>query len=121
MIPKLVIANWKMAIDRESVRHFRNEWEEKQASCEVKVLIAPPAIFLSDLDGMAGVALCGQDVSANEPGAHTGELSAQMLDDFGCSHGLVGHSERRSSWNESDALVAKKAQRLELLQLCPVI
>jgi triosephosphate isomerase len=121
MIPKLVIANWKMAIDRESVRHFRNEWEEKQASCEVKVLIAPPAIFLSDLHGMAGVALCGQDVSANEPGAHTGELSAQMLDDFGCSHGLVGHSERRSSWNESDALVAKKAQRLELLQLCPVI
>ena len=112
MIPKLVIANWKMAIDRESVRHFRNEWEEKQASCEVKVLIAPPAIFLSDLDGMAGVALCGQDVSANESGAHTGELSAQMLDDFGCSHGLVGHSERRSSWNESDALVAKKAQRL---------
>ena len=54
-----------MAIDRESVRHFRNEWEEKHASCEVKVLIAPPAIFLSDLDGMAGVALCGQDVFAN--------------------------------------------------------
>ena len=63
-----------MAIDRESVRQFRNEWEADQASWQAKILIAPPAIFLSDLDGMAGAALCGQDVSANEPGAHTGEL-----------------------------------------------
>ena len=44
-----------MAIDRDSVRHFRNEWEANQASYEAKILVAPPAIYLSDLDGMAGI------------------------------------------------------------------
>ena len=105
MIPKLVIANWKMAIDRDSVRHFRNEWEANQASYEAKILVAPPAIYLSDLDGMAGVALCGQDVSANEPGAHTGELSAQMLNDFGCSHGFDSAPESGCDPIESSALL----------------
>ena len=54
-----------MAIDRESVRQFRNEWEANQASCHAKILIAPPAIFLSDLDGMAGAALCCPNVSTD--------------------------------------------------------
>ena len=121
MIPKLVIANWKMAIDRASVSQFFSEWEASHIPSDVTALIAPPALFLSDIKGIAGAALCAQDVSAHELGAHTGEISAQMLSEFNCSHGLVGHSERRLAWNESDALVAAKARRLEAAGISPVI
>ena len=121
MIPKLVIANWKMAIDRASVRQFLSEWKASHIPSDVRALIAPPAVFLSDLQGIAGARLCGQDVSAHEVGAHTGEISALMLHEFGCSHALVGHSERRLAWNESNALVAEKARRLEAVGICPVI
>lgn len=121
MIPKLVIANWKMAIDRASVSQFLNEWEASHIPSDVTALIAPPALFLSDIKDITGAALCAQDVSAHELGAHTGEISAQMLSEFNCSHGLVGHSERRLAWNESNALVAAKARRLEASGICPVI
>ena len=110
-----------MAIDRESVCQFRDEWELGHIPSVVTALIAPPAAFLSDVEGIAGAALCAQDVSAHEAGAHTGEISAQMLREFNCSHALVGHSERRLTWNESNALVAEKARRLEAVGICPVI
>jgi len=121
MIPKLVIANWKMAIDRTSVGQFVAEWEQGHIPSDVNALIAPPAAFLSDIEGIAGAAVCAQDVSAHEAGAHTGEISAQMLREFSCSHALVGHSERRLAWNENNALVAEKARRLEAVGICPVI
>ncbi len=121
MIPKLVIANWKMAIDRASASQFRTEWELGHIPSDVTALIAPPAAFLSDIESIAGATLCAQDVSAHEAGAHTGEISAQMLRELSCSHALVGHSERRLAWNESNALVAEKARRLEAVGICPVI
>ena len=110
-----------MAIDRASVGKFIAEWELGHIPSDVKALIAPPAVFLSDIECIAGAALCAQDVSAQEAGAHTGEISAQMLREFGCSYALVGHSERRLAWNESNALVAEKACRLEAGGICPVI
>ena len=121
MIPKLVIANWKMAIDRASVGKFIAEWELGHIPNDVTALIAPPAVYLSDIEGIAGAALCAQDVSAHETGAHTGEISAQMLREFNCSHALVGHSERRLAWDESNAVVAEKARRLEAVGICPVV
>ena len=75
--------------------------------------------ILSDIEGIAGAALCAQDVSAHEAGAHTGEISAQMLREFNCSHALVGHSERRLAWDESNAVVAEKARRLEAVGFAP--
>ena len=110
-----------MAIDRASVRQFLSKWKASHIPSDVRAVIAPPAVFLSDLEGMAGARLCGQDVSAHEVGAHTGEISALMLHEFGCSHALVGHSERRLAWNESNAVVAEKARRLEAVGICPVI
>lgn len=110
-----------MAIDRASVGQFLSEWKASHVPSDVRALIAPPAVFMSDLEVIAGARLCGQDVSAHAVGAHTGEISAQMLAEFDCSHTLVGHSERRLSWHEGDALVAEKARRLEAVGICPVI
>ncbi|MYA30088.1 MAG: triose-phosphate isomerase [Gammaproteobacteria bacterium] len=71
--------------------------------------------------GTLAVRLGAQDLSIHEQGAHTGEVSADMLTDCGCSHVLVGHSERRAGLRESDELVAKKFQRAADHGLVPVL
>ncbi len=62
-----------------------------------------------------------QDLSVNDNGAHTGDVSSDMLTDLGCTHVLVGHSERRSDHDESSQLVARKAARAIEAGLCPVV
>ncbi|MXZ28330.1 MAG: triose-phosphate isomerase [Gammaproteobacteria bacterium] len=71
--------------------------------------------------GILAVQLGAQDLSIHEQGAHTGEVSADMLLDCGCSHVLVGHSERRTGLRESDELVAKKFQKAADHGLIPVL
>lgn len=83
----------------------------------VEVLIAPPAVLLSSFssasEGLA-IQLAAQNVAAFEKGAYTGEVSASMLKDVGCTWSLVGHSERRALFGELDSdIVAKISQLLE--------
>jgi triosephosphate isomerase len=72
---------------------------------------------------LAGTAVAwgAQDVSAHESGAYTGEVSANMLRDFGVRYCIVGHSERRQYHAESDALVATKAQRALSAGITPIV
>ena len=67
------------------------------------------------------VAWGAQDCSAHECGPHTGEVSAAMLSEFGCRYVIVGHSERRAAWSESDAVVAEKASRALAHGLTPIV
>ena len=81
------------------------------ASPEVEVIVFPPAVYLPQVhEVVAGtsVSLGGQDVSDQSDGAWTGQVSAEMLVDVGCSHVLVGHSERRHGLEEPDALLNAK-------------
>ena len=121
MIPKLIVANWKMAVDLDAVRVFEGEWNDCPAVTTADVVVAPPAIFLHHAAGLLGTSLCGQDVSIHLPGAHTGEVSAAMLKALGCRYGIVGHSERRSGYNETNAVIARKASRLEAEGLRPIV
>ena len=121
MIPKLIVANWKMAIDLDAVRVFEREWNGGPAVTTADVVVAPPAVFLHHAAVLGGVSLCGQDVSIHSMGAHTGEVSAAMLKALGCRYGIVGHSERRSGHSETNALIAEKASRLETEGLRPII
>ena len=75
------------------------------------------------LENIAGspVSLGGQDCNANEQGAYTGDVSATMLLDAGAEYVIVGHSERRAGYAESDALVAEKAAAAKAAGLIPVI
>ena len=78
-----------------------------------EILICPPATLLGSCAAvLAGgpVALGAQDCHAKPSGAFTGDISAQMLKDAGCSHVILGHSERRALHDESDALIRAKAQ-----------
>jgi triosephosphate isomerase len=73
------------------------------------------------LSGQSLIALGSQDVSAQEVGAYTGEISAGMLKDFAVRYVIVGHSERRQYHAESDATVADKAQRALSAGITPIV
>ncbi|MDO5622424.1 MAG: triose-phosphate isomerase [Paracoccus sp. (in: a-proteobacteria)] len=108
---KLAAGNWKMngtLAALAEVEALAAAFPEPD--CEV--LICPPATLIHPLTGrIAGSAVVvgGQDCSALEPGAHTGDLAASQLRDAGAEYVILGHSERRADHGESDALVAEKA------------
>ena len=77
------------------------------------LLVCPPAAYLMKAVKLAegsGIAVGGQDCHTKQSGAHTGDVAAAMLADCGCSHVIVGHSERRADHGESSDLVAAKAK-----------
>ena len=88
------------------------------------MLICPPAPFLATARaaiGAADIALGGQDCHPEMSGAHTGDISAEMLRDAGCGYVIVGHSERRADHGETDALVRSKAAAAQAADLVPVV
>ncbi|MBN8502904.1 MAG: triose-phosphate isomerase [Burkholderiales bacterium] len=121
---KLVVGNWKMNGSKALVQSLVQEllalgpWPSDIAIC-------PPAIYLGQCEQMlaqSDLAWGAQDVSAREgSGAFTGELSANMLKEFGCRYVIVGHSERRSYHGESDQLVAAKALVALAQGLVPIV
>ena len=121
MITPLIIANWKMAINKNGVEAFKADWNSRPPMTGVDVVVAPPAPYLSMVSGLTGVSLCGQTVSENDMGAHTGEIAAAMLSDVGCQYVIVGHSERRQNQGETNAIVTQKAKRAQLAGLTPVV
>jgi triosephosphate isomerase (TIM) len=111
---KLVAGNWKMnglkADGLALARDIATRASADKPGCEL--LLCPPATLLIPIAGaLAGraVALGAQNCHHAEKGAHTGEISAAMLKDAGCSYVILGHSERRTDQGESDAQVRAKA------------
>jgi triosephosphate isomerase len=110
-IGSLVAGNWKMNGVRESLAEIAAVWAGiGAASCEVA--ICPPATLLAAAASAAGSALLvgGQDCHAAASGAHTGDISAEMIADAGGRLVIVGHSERRTDHGETDAVVNAKAK-----------
>ncbi len=91
---------------------------------EADVLVFPPYLYLGDavrmLEG-TDVGVGAQNVSAESPGAFTGEVAAAMLKDVGCKFVIVGHSERRRLYHEDDAMVARKFRAALKAGLTPVL
>lgn len=86
----------------------------------VEVIICPPACYLGEFS-KPGFALGAQTLSELDNGAHTGDISAQMLLEFGCRYVIVGHSERRDGHGESNEVVAAKAVKAIASGLTPII
>lgn len=124
----LVIANWKMHGSRPGnaalLANIRCGLGDDSSDPAVDVAICPPFVYLVEvavmLEGSA-LQLGAQDLSSSEPGAHTGEVAGEMLQELGCYYVLVGHSERRAEHQESDALVAQKYWRAIAAGLEPVL
>jgi len=121
--PKLIAGNWKMNGNLASNAALVSALAA--IPLQIKVVIAPPSIYLVSTANQivdSSIALAAQNVAAEaQQGAFTGEISAQMLNDVGVTYGIVGHSERRQYYNETDSLVAKKCIRLQEQGIQPII
>ncbi len=110
-----VAGNWKMNLDRQGARDLAAAVREHVgSSTAVEVVLFPAFVHLTDVsEVLAGsvVRLGAQDVCDQVAGAFTGEVSAAMLLDVGAQVALVGHSERRHVYGETDALARKKVER----------
>ena len=121
----LVAGNWKLNGDRASAAALAAAIAAGAADADgVRALVCPPFVHLADVQrALAGsrVGLGAQDASAEGAGAHTGDVSAGMLAEFGCTHAIVGHSERRASRGDTDAAVAAKAVAVRRAGLVPIL
>jgi triosephosphate isomerase len=121
----LVAGNWKMHGSRaENASLVRSLLDQTRADATTEVMLCPPFVYLHEVGRLlkdSDVALGAQSLCAEAIGAFTGEVSAAMLKDVGCSYVLVGHSERRQIYAEGDALVARKFVAAQSQGLVPVL
>jgi triosephosphate isomerase len=113
VIRPLIAGNWKMNGLRSSMVEFEAMIAgAAQVGAKADLLVCPPATLIAAFAGKSprGVAIGGQDCHPEASGAHTGDISAEMLADAGASAVIVGHSERRADHGETDGLVRQKAQ-----------
>jgi len=122
MRARLVAGNWKMHGSRAANRALLDAIVAgvKGVECAVCVPFPYLAQAAERLQGTQ-VALGAQNLSEHASGAHTGEVSAAMLADFGCRYVLVGHSERRQIYGETDAQVAAKFAAARAAGITPIL
>jgi len=121
----LVAGNWKMNGSLEGaaalVEAIKGGLDEVR---EAEMAVCPPFVYLDSVGKLiagTSMALGAQNVAKEDPGAYTGEIAAPMLTDFGCKYVIVGHSERRNIYGETDSLVAEKFARARQEGLIPIL
>ncbi|OYX28296.1 MAG: triose-phosphate isomerase [Hydrogenophilales bacterium 32-62-9] len=122
MRKKLVAGNWKMHGSLAENTALLNAL--KPALVGVNAVVCVPFPYLAQAQAIlsgSSIAWGAQNLSEHNKGAYTGEVSASMLLDFGCSYVIVGHSERRSQYGESDELVAGKYVAAQAAGLTPIL
>ncbi len=121
----LLAGNWKMNMTipqaqdlaRAILAGFRGDTGRE-------VLLCPPAVCLSPVHrilGQSGIMLGAQTLHHEASGAYTGEVSLEMLRSAGCTHVIIGHSERRAIFGESDSLVARKMRAVLSGRMVPLL
>lgn len=118
ILSKIVIANWKMNGTKETVRNFLSQIDENITKLTLKehdkIILALPYIFLNDAiyltqkSKFAHVNISAQNCNQNTNGAYTGEVNSIMLHDIQCKYTILGHSERRIYFHETNEIVASK-------------
>ncbi len=120
-----VAGNWKMHGDKASILSLMTGLKEKIGSVSgVDVAVCPPALYIDYVSKVNGNALSigAQNMSVEaHQGAFTGEVSSTMLKDFGCEYVILGHSERRALFGETDAEIAKKVAVALEAGLTPIL
>ncbi len=126
MNQKYIVANWKMNGVWSQNSSFIQTLKQSitQFPEGVSVVICPPYPYLMQAKGLLDnsvIAHGAQNVSHQDNGAWTGEVSASMLQDLACTYAIVGHSERRAYYHEDDATIAAKAVKLLDKGIQPII
>jgi triosephosphate isomerase len=122
----LIAANWKMnpASRAEALALATDVKAGVGQSTTVRAVLCPPALYLYEIDSIldgSPIGLGAQNMHWESGGAYTGELSAAMLLDAGCTHVILGHSERRHGMGETDAQVNKKLHTALAAKLIPIV
>src|SRR5262245_45100545 len=129
----IVAGNWKMHGSKQSAEvllHAIKAGAENISSADnpvdlpVEIIVFPPFVFLPQAEQIlknSNIAWGGQNFYPAAQGAFTGEISASMLRDFACRYVLIGHSERRTLFGETDDMIAAKYQAAIAAGLSPVI
>ena len=120
-----LIANWKLNGSIE----FNNQWTEDffknfSSSNSKSIGIAPSSIYIDHLKkviGDCGISIGVQNISDEESGARTGEISASMIKDLGCKFSIIGHSERRIFFHESNKSISKKLSHAKNNSIIPIL
>ena len=124
MRKKIIAGNWKMNYCVNKAEAFVDEIKDTINTNEVDVVICPNFMALdriSDLLDGTNIKLGAQNVYPEEKGAYTGETSVKMLAAIGVDYCIVGHSERRQYFNETDEFVNKKAKKLLEVGISPIV
>ncbi len=111
MRSKYVAGNWKMNMDRESAVALAKDLVASLKGLDGKFMIAPPYVYLDAVHQVikgSNIILGAQDMAATDNGAHTGAVSGKMLKDIGVQTVILGHSERRYEFYETDKLINRK-------------
>ena len=120
-----IAGNWKMNMLRESSQALvRGLREQLPGSDRVEVAVCPPNVYLQEVAAAlrgSHIALGAQNMHHEKEGAFTGEVSGAMLRDIGCSHVILGHSERRQFFGETDQSVNQKVFAALSSGLTPIV
>lgn len=123
MRKKIAAANWKMNLDRNQIKNYFEVFVNQPVNKDITIIFCPPFPFLTDvvetvqnLNFFVG----SQNVAEFENGAYTGEVSAAMLSSIGITHCIIGHSERRKYFNESDESLKNKINIALKYRLTPI-
>ena len=121
----LVAGNWKLNGSLSSVKQLVDGIKAGADGIgKNEAAVCPPFIYISLVSNLlagSNIALGSQDVSDQDSGAFTGEISGSMLNDFSCKYAIVGHSERRSLYAEDDQLTARKFAAARKVGLKPIL
>ena len=125
MRQSLVVGNWKMNGSLTANRSLIDGIKQNIATVKnAEMAVCPPFPYLQQMGELlkgSNIGWGAQDVSQQDSGAFTGEVAISMLVDFGCKYVIVGHSERRSLYGESDELVAEKFAKVQSAGLIPIL
>ncbi|MDA9090873.1 triose-phosphate isomerase [Porticoccaceae bacterium] len=125
MIKPLVAGNWKMHGNTETASNLAAQLAEQWGdNLAVEVVLFPPFVHLNAVKtavAKSAIAVGAQNISQHSSGAYTGEISGAMLVDQGCDYVLVGHSERRELFGESNQTVAEKFKAAQDVGLTPIL
>jgi triosephosphate isomerase len=123
MTRHLIVGNWKMngSLAANHDLLLAINLGLSSATCLAAVCVPAPYLAQAQMAVTGSLLIGAQDVSMHEQGAFTGEVSADMLHDFGVRYAIVGHSERRQYHGESDTDVATKAQRALAAGITPIV
>ena len=113
---RYAVANWKMNLPPDGIAAYLRNLRPPTGT---QVVVAPPFPYLKEMSGK--VALAGQNCADQHSGALTGEVSPDMLRDCGAAFVILGHSERRTLFGESDALIARKLEAAIESGLTPIL